>query len=318
MNGCNREVMKNLAKALIRAGVKRLPWGANEALFEAVASRIGADDVIARCAPRLNYLHLCAEGKYGLMQSSLNDGLLLPTYGRTGSYDEDLATLFHEFFARHDGGTYLDIGANIGLTVIPVATDPRVKCLAFEPDPMNNRHLRANVQRNCRNSNVEICPVALFSSRTRMRFVRSEQNIGDHRVDPSGSAAGHAVEVDAVPLDEFAGVVQGAVAVKMDTQGAESFVIAGGRGVLSRASLVVLEFSPPHMRAVGSDPHIVLEYLAGFTRIGLRTVRGSGIPALQSAAEAVGFLEAKFAAWKRGDVTYWDVFATRENEAKPA
>jgi FkbM family methyltransferase len=310
--------MKKLAKALIRAGVKRLPWGANEALFEAVCSRLGADDVIARCAPRLDYLYLCAEGKYGLMQSSLNDGLLLPTYGRTGSYDEDLAALFREFFAKHDGGTYLDIGANIGLTVIPIAADPKVKCLAFEPDPVNNRHLRANVARNCRGSNVEIHQVALFSSRTKMRFVRNEQNIGDHRVDPCGGAAGDAVEVNAVPLDEFAGTVDGAVAAKMDTQGAEPFIIAGGRAVLSRASLVVLEFSPLHMRAVGSNPQIILEYLAGFPRIGLRPARGSGIPAFQPAAEAIGFLEAKYAAWKEGDFTYWDVFATQDNGKKVA
>jgi hypothetical protein len=79
--------MKELAKALIRAGLKRLPLGANEVLFDAVCSRMGAEEVVARSAPRLNYLHLCADGKYGLMQGPLNDGLLLPTYGRTGAYD---------------------------------------------------------------------------------------------------------------------------------------------------------------------------------------------------------------------------------------
>jgi hypothetical protein len=42
-------------------------------------------------------------------------------------------------------------------------------------------------------------------------------------------------------------------------------------------------------------------------------VRGRGIPEFQPAADAVAFLEAKLAAWKDGDPTYWDVFATREN-----
>jgi FkbM family methyltransferase len=305
--------MKELAKAVIRAGVRRLPWGANEALLEAICSRMGAEAVMARSATQLNYLHLCADGKYGLMQSSLNDGLLLPTYGRAGTYDEDMATLFREFFARHGGGTYLDIGANIGLTIIPIAIDPKVKCLAFEPDPLNNRHLRANVQRNCRNGNVEIHQVALFSSRTKLRFVLNDQNIGDHRVDPDGHATGHAVEVAAVPLDEFIESLDGAVAAKIDTQGAEPFVIAGGGTALSRASLIVLEFSPYHMRALGGNPRVVLEFLAGFDLIGLRPVRGSGIPASQPAAEAIRFLEDRLSDWKDGDETYWDVFASRES-----
>jgi FkbM family methyltransferase len=294
--------------------VKRLPWGANEALFEAVSTRMGAAEVMARCAPQLQYLYLCADGKYGMMQSSLNDGLLLPHYGRNGCYDEDLTRLFGEFFTRSGGGTYLDIGANIGLTAIPIGADPRVKCLAFEPDPVNYQHLHANVQRNCPHANIEIHQVALFSSKTKIRFALSDRNIGDHRVDPEGHATGHAVEVFAVPLDEFLGALNGAVAAKIDTQGAEPFVIAGGQAVLSRASLVVLEFSPFHMQAVGSDPRIVLKYLADFPRIGLRSVRDSGIPTFQPAADAVHFLEEKLAAWKDGDQTYWDVFAFRGDE----
>jgi hypothetical protein len=60
-----------------------------------------------------------ASGSYGLIRSSLNDGLILPAYARTGVYEPRLAALFCEFFASQGGGTYLDIGANIGLTTIP-------------------------------------------------------------------------------------------------------------------------------------------------------------------------------------------------------
>lgn len=307
--------MKELAKALIRTGVKRLPWGANQTLLDAICSRVGAEEVLAHCGPQLDYLYLCADGKYGVMQSSLNDGLLLPTYGRHGSYDEDLSTLFREFFARNSGGTYLDIGANIGLTIVPIATDPKVKCLAFEPDPRNNRHLHANVVRNCQNNNVEIHQVALFSSSTKMRFVLNDQNIGDHRLDPGGKNIGRSLEVHAVPLDQFLGSLQGAVAAKIDTQGAEPFVIAGGSAVLARASLVVLEFSPFHMRALGSDPRIVLDFLSGFASIGLRPVRGDSMPALQPAVDAVRFLDKRLAEWTQGDVTYWDVIASRDRES---
>ena len=63
----------------------------------------------------------------------------------------------------------------------------------------------------------------------------------------------------------------GAVAAKIDTQGAEPFVIAGGREVLSCVGLLAIEFSPYHMRNLGSDPDVVLDFLATFTRLAVGT-----------------------------------------------
>jgi FkbM family methyltransferase len=58
-------------------------------------------------------------------------------------------SLFSNFFQANDGGTYLDIGANIGLTTIPIAQLPDVQCIAFEPAPENFRNVQANVRANC-------------------------------------------------------------------------------------------------------------------------------------------------------------------------
>ena len=292
--------------------MKRFPWGANEALLEALCARMGTEEIRARCSANIDHLQLCASGSYGLIQSALNDGLILPAYARTGVYEPRMAALFGEFFASQGGGTYLDIGANIGLTTIPVAQDPAVKCLAFEPDPVNSRHLRANIERNCLHHNVDVHQVALFADKATLEFALHEWNLGDHRLNMAQRGSRRAIQVEAVPLDQFVGEVKGAVAAKIDTQGAEPFVIAGGRQVLSRVSLVVLEFAPSHMHALGADPNVVLEFLAGFERIAISSVKGDDVPVFRPAAEALPQLKTFVAESRSGDERYCDVFATRE------
>jgi len=305
-------MLKDLAKSALKAAVKRLPWGANEALFEALCTRMGAAQILARCNPRLDYLQLCACGNYGLIQSALGDGVALPAYGRTGVYEPRMAALFREFFASHGGGTYLDIGAHIGLTTIPVAQDPTVRCLAFEPDPVNNRHLCANVDRNCPNHNVTVHQIALFADRSTLNLALSERNPGDHRLTLAQGSPRRTVKVEAAPLDQFRYEVVGALAAKIDTQGAEPFVIAGGREVLSGAGLVALEFAPGLMHALGSDPHVVLEFLAGFERIAVSSARGDDLPVFRPAREALLPLRAFLSEWRSGDARYCDVFASRD------
>jgi hypothetical protein len=52
------------------------------------------------------------------------------------------------------------------------------------------------------------------------------------------------------------------IAAKIDVQGAEPFVIAGGRNTLSRASLLSLEFWPYSMRRMCGDIGAVIAFLA--------------------------------------------------------
>ena len=46
------------------------------------------------------------------------------------------------------------MGANIGMTVISVARNPLVRCVAFEPEPTNFANLFANIATNCPYRNV--------------------------------------------------------------------------------------------------------------------------------------------------------------------
>jgi len=91
-------------------------------------------------------------GEFGFIQGSIHDTAILSAYACTKTWRPAFAQFFSGLFEDR-GGVYIDIGANIGLTAIPVASNPEVACLSFEPDPENFRYLRNNVEQNCAHRN---------------------------------------------------------------------------------------------------------------------------------------------------------------------
>jgi hypothetical protein len=153
--------------------------------------------------------------------------------------------------------------------------------------------------------------VALFSRKSTLDFALHEWNLGDHRLSPAQHGSGQTIQVEAAPLDQFDGEVTGAVAAKIDTQGAEPFVIAGGHSVLSRAKLVVIEFAPGYMHELNGDPGVVLEFLEGFEQIAVGSISGDDLPIFRPATEALVQLKTLLSEWRSGDSRYYDVFASR-------
>jgi FkbM family methyltransferase len=235
-------------------------------------------DLIANVAPICGIDGLRATGQLGEILSSPADRTVLAVYAATGTWAQSTNSLFSKFFKENHGGTYLDIGANIGLTTIPIARLPDVQCIAFEPAPENFRNLQANVRANCDPGKVQTLQLALFERKSQLDFELSNYNLGDHRVRMGGTdvakdvAKGETkqlIRVQAVPLDSLDLVrPDRALGVKIDTQGAEPFIIAGGRKTLSRAQLLVLEWCPYMIAKIGGDPFVVLEFLRDSFEIG--------------------------------------------------
>lgn len=304
--------MKKFAKAVIRRLISRLPWGAREAVFDAAIDYMGGAAALARIAPKVGNIGLWADGEYGIIQSQANDAVVLPEYANTGTYGGCQIALIAEFFERHGGGTYFDIGGNIGLTTIPIARNSKVKCLIFEPEASNFKNLSINVARNCPHGNVSVHNVAIFERKAEILLGVAEDNLGDHRVAMGLNARRTSVSVAALPLDEFLGEIEGPFAVKIDAQGAEPYVVAGGRSVLSRASLVILEFSPYHLVSMGSDPSIIFEYLSTFENIGLIPSSRDTLPKMKPWREVKPELERALSHGAEGGHRYFfDVVAMR-------
>lgn len=230
-------------RSLLKRGIERLPFSIlYEAFYQSGrALGVGGYEVI---------------GDVGTIIGPFNDQTIMKQYLRTRAFSPIIGKLFRDFFQSRGGGSFYDIGANIGMITVPVAQNQAIRCVAFEPDRENFTLLRANVAMNCRHDNVEMVNAAVAKDRGKLRFTRSEYNSGDHRLSQNGSLI-----VDTVRLDDYAPTAM-PLAVKIDCQGAEPLIFAGGTQTLANAELVVCEFWPWGIRRMGLSPEPVVNFVA--------------------------------------------------------
>jgi FkbM family methyltransferase len=184
---------------------------------------------------------------FGPVTGLLSDSFIFQKLMIEGSYSQRMIDLLTD--ALRQGGTYIDIGANIGLTTLPIARLSDVSCIAIEPDATNFRLLEFN----CRDhGNITMHNLAVCDKNGSIEFERSEENYGDHRLRVStdgcqlGEESRTVVSVRCARLDDIvpnAGLKR-PIVIKVDTQGAEAFVFAGGSKIIADAKLVVFEAWP--------------------------------------------------------------------------
>lgn len=302
--------MKELARTVIRRVTARAPWGIREAMLEGYMDRVGVEGLSTRLLHRLKIVEIAANGDCGVMASGCNDQVVLLEYAANGTFAPTVVRAVLDFFA--DGpGTYMDVGANIGLTTIPIARNGKIRCLAFEPEPMNFGHLKRNCARNADGAAIKSHQVALFNSHSTMSLSLSDDNMGDHRLTQQAVSDRRTVQVAAVPLDDYLDRIAGKLAVKVDTQGAEPFVVAGGRKVLARAGLLAMEFCPYLMRRMGGDPSVVVDLAATFDRVAIMRAGAAEAPQYVDPTEARSVLEHKLRTAAESDGDYLDILAIR-------
>lgn len=234
------------------------------------------DLIFGAAANSINVSSLVFAGDQGIIEGSPKDRVIFYTYAQSGSWSPSFQSELIDRFFAHGKGTFLDVGANIGLTAIPAAIKHGIQCFAFEPDPVNFQFLRRNVERNKVADKVTIFNVALHDTQGVLDFELSEDNWGDHRlripgqtasVEPSfNETARHVVNVQAVPLDMTLGSREliRPIFLKIDTQGAEVTVLRGARETLKSVDLLVVEFSPYHLGRMGSDVTDFIKEIEGW------------------------------------------------------
>ena len=174
------------------------------------------------------------------------------------------------------GGTYIDLGANIGLTTIPVAKLGDVRCIAVEAMPENARLLRMNLARNDVADQVTVHGAAVAAASGPVTLEIAPENKGDHRIrdgaapdaEPVAGRYGEArratIEVPGRSLGSLVKLsdIKGPLVIKMDIQGAEPFAVASATPVFKRADLLLTEYWPYGLLRLGSDPQAYLAQLA--------------------------------------------------------
>jgi len=310
-----RARLTSIPKRGLRTAVSLLPRGAQLAILEQLSNDLGPWTVLGRIAGNCGLYSVRIEGAYGMIEGAPNDSVILAEYARLGHWARRTNQLLLDFF-NGQSGHYIDVGANIGLTTLPVSQNAAVRCVAIEPDPTNFRHLCENVARNCSHGNVELQQLAVFSQRAEISLELAPNNLGDHRLrtqDVSGFSKEDfwpTVSVQAAPLDEIAPDIVGRLAIKIDTQGAEPFVFAGGRRTLSRASLVISEWAPYWLARLGGNPEIVTSFLtAHFSSVAIAEGESGALSKAEPAAVAVERLLKVANDWRHDPSKYLDFVA---------
>jgi FkbM family methyltransferase len=269
-------MLKSFAKSALATAFNCLPLSVRRAAIERAGTGPDPYAIFQALGRSFAVKEIGIAGRYGLIEGSIEDGSVLARYGQTGVWAPQINKLFIDFFDGRGGGTYLDIGANIGLTTIPIARNGRVSCFAIEPEPTNYGYLECNVRKNCMHSNVQLLNLALFDRQTTIDFELSKQNGGDHRVRVTASAGSfdeqrrEVIKVATQTLDSLLDPVamRLPLAAKIDTQGAECQVVGGGKTVLSRAELLAFEFWPYGIRRMEGDHHLLVDFVSEYFRQG--------------------------------------------------
>lgn len=179
-----------------------------------------------------------------------------------GRYDDDdvdfLATCFDP------GSTFLDIGANVGLICLQVATlvadppdgrGPTRRIVALEPMPINYDHLRHSIEDMRARPGLTVRAVQIALAETEGTLELAGESGGSSNAGlPAAGFGGKTVAVRATTLDQF--LLEQSITevrlIKIDTEGAELLVLRGGVDCLSQMRPVIYgEFNNTMMPRLG-------------------------------------------------------------------
>jgi len=165
-------------------------------------------------------------------------GVLLPDSASfLSAYKEIFVGKIYDFKFHSDQPKILDLGANIGLSVLFFKMIyPNAKITAFEADPHIFRYLKNNVHGNGY-ADVELVNKAAWNENCVLKF-HSEGADGG-RVAETGD--GKLIEIEAIDIREVLKSHQFDF-LKMDIEGAEDIVVPACKGYLSGVQYIFLEY----------------------------------------------------------------------------
>jgi FkbM family methyltransferase len=173
-----------------------------------------------------------------------------------GTFARDMTRWARAFLPR--GGTFLDVGAHAGYFSL-VAADlvgPTGRVYAVEPNPRTfaalERHLVSN---GVAQVQAHLCGLSTTAGTLRLH---APPGALDYNATMLPRADWEVVEVPARRLDECVAAwgVERIDLMKMDVEGAEPLVVAGGAEILARGLVrhVMIEINGPRLTEGGSSP----------------------------------------------------------------
>ena len=184
------------------------------------------------------------------------DVTLLPSI-MDESYEEYELDWITSFFPKDKSYLFIDIGANVGLYTILVASQTKFHCVAIEPDPRNLSKLHQNISRNGLGEKVSVFPVAVGqdSNDLKKRQFAISKFGGTSRFSTLDESDDYyeLVNVKVVSLESILNNSEywmfEQVVIKIDVEGFEPEVISSGMQVIQTLRpFMLVEFSTNPMR----------------------------------------------------------------------
>ena len=185
-------------------------------------------------------IHLATDGDLNYALFKHDD--IVSNAVRSGGYEKELQELSSELLAAHTDGIVLDIGANLGSYVVPLAKQyPYLQFETFEPQRIVYYQLCANIFLN-RLSNVYTHNVGLSNEQRVTSYVlpnyAEETNIGAFSIDFDTRLKDYEVKSEGVtermiiiPLDSMQ--YEKVRLIKIDVEGHELQVLQGAEHTMS-------------------------------------------------------------------------------------
>jgi FkbM family methyltransferase len=155
-----------------------------------------------------------------------------------------------------DGGLLVDVGANYGyFSLLWAATNPQNTVIAFEASPRNHAALIRNVERNGLAHRIATESKALGRESGVMRFdLGPDEQTGWGGLSPAPFWKG--IEVTVTTLDEVFLEREEIAVLKIDVEGADTWVLEGARELLKRRRIahIMYEENSGKMASLGIEP----------------------------------------------------------------
>jgi FkbM family methyltransferase len=183
----------------------------------------------------------------------------------TGVYDLELTQVIARLACK-EGGLMIDAGANVAyFSTIWASLSPQNCSVAFEPSPANIEMIRKNLAHNDLTERVQLIPKALGRASGEITFeLGPDEETGWGMIAKDG--APRSIRVPITTIDETLPRDAQVTVMKIDCQGADSWVIEGARKMFEekRVKHVFYEVCPPLLQKLNIDPEYLPRLLSGW------------------------------------------------------
>jgi FkbM family methyltransferase len=175
-------------------------------------------------------------------------------------YEPNAGKQDYEFISSFlkEGDIYIDIGANIGITLIPAAKciGETGKAIAFEPHPKTYSYLRENIELN-NLSRVQIHNCAVGNSEGYIYFTNK---FTDEKNQVSNTSE-NSIKVPITSLDNYLKEISNISLLKLDVEGYEKYVLEAAKETLEKVTCIYFEVCPENYESFGYQASDVLKFL---------------------------------------------------------